>query len=173
MTEIDLCSIQKVDEKKEFVMLGQGNTAEIYQFEEGKILKLFREQFPFTPIQMEYQKSVLVQEKLNNVPKALELLQYHNRYGIVYEQILGKDMISSFLKHPMNLKGNSKQFAQIHIHMHQNDVDVQFSVKDKLKYDIDGATELTEEEKEVIKAYLSTLPERQNYVILIFIPEIS
>lgn len=140
-------------------MLSQGNTAEIYMYEQNKILKLFREKMPYQAISYEYRIANVIQEKLNNVPKVYNLLTYENRYGIVYEQIKGTDMLTILTKKVGKLKYYSKMMGQIHAKLHEVDIDVHYSVKDKLKNNIDSVIELTDEEKEKIKRYLSSLPE--------------
>lgn len=149
----------KVDDNITLTMLGQGNTAEIYQYEENKVLKLFREFMPITPIEIEYKIASMVQNQFQNVPRVYGMVKYRNRLGIVYEQILGKSMIELLQCHPLHIKQYSKQFASIHLSLHKKDIDVQTSVKEKLSRDIDNACELSSKEKEKIKQYLRTLPD--------------
>lgn len=149
----------KVDDNITLTMLGQGNTAEIYQYEENKVLKLFREFMPITPIEIEYKIASMVQNQFQNVPRVYGMVKYRKRLGIVYEQILGKSMIELLQCHPLQIKQYSKQFASIHLSLHKKDIDVQTSVKEKLSRDIDNACELSSKEKEKIKQYLRTLPD--------------
>lgn len=149
----------KVDDNITLTMLGQGNTAEIYQYEENKVLKLFREFMPITPIEIEYKIASMVQNQFQNVPRVYGMVKYRKRLGIVYEQILGKSMIELLQCHPLHIKQYSKQFASIHLSLHKKDIDVQTSVKEKLSRDIDNACELSSKEKEKIKQYLRTLPD--------------
>lgn len=156
-------TIHKEDNKRCFKILGQGNTAEIYQYSEHKILKLFRENMPFEAISNEYQKSLMIQEHLENVPKVFQLVEYRDRYGIVYEQILGQDMIQVFLKHPLKIKYYSQMLASVHVSMHQEVMDLNVSAKSKLCHDINASKELTTDEKETIMHYLEKLPD-ENYL---------
>lgn len=155
-------TIIHVDDQKNYQMLGQGNTAEIFQYEDNRILKLFRESMPITPIQNEYRISRIVQNHLDNTPKAYEFVEYRKRYGIVYEQIKGVDMIQLLVKNIFKTKYYSKLFAQIHASMHKDDIDVHYSVKEKLTQDINSCNDLTDEEKDRIKRYLQTLPDKSN-----------
>lgn len=104
-------AILKDDEKKQYRMLGQGNTAEIYQYSADTILKLFRENMPYEAIEKEYQLACKIQTGFDQVPNAFKMVEYRNRYGIVYEQIIGRDMIQYFLKHPFKLKYYSRMLA--------------------------------------------------------------
>jgi uncharacterized protein (TIGR02172 family) len=144
---------------EDYKMLGQGNTAEIYQYDENKILKLFRKNMPETPIQSEYKIAQILQNHLDNVPKVYDLIEYKDRLGIVYEQIQGIDFIKLLMKNALKLKYYSRMLASIHAALHEKDVDVSLSVKDKLKRDISFCDRLLPEEKEQIINYLSTLPD--------------
>ncbi len=45
--------VKNIDDISEFVMINQGNTAEIYLYGDTKILKLFRDGMPFSLINKE------------------------------------------------------------------------------------------------------------------------
>ena len=74
--------------------IGQGNTAEIYDIDDDKILKLFREGLPKAAVDTEYKVSVAVAEILDSVPKVYERVVAQGREGIVYEKLVGNDMLS-------------------------------------------------------------------------------
>lgn len=152
-------TIRQLDESKEFKMLGQGNTAEIYQFEDNRILKLFRDKLPLTPIQNEYRITRIIQNSLDNIPKAYEMVKYRNRYGIVYDQIKGNDMIQIMTTNAKLIKKYSRQLATTHVAMHKKNIDVKYSVKDKLCCDINSCQDLKAEEKDKIIRYLHALPD--------------
>lgn len=67
-------------------------------------------------------------------------------------------MMDILVKEPLHLKENSKLLAKIHKDMHQDSIDIQISVKEKLTYDINNAKDLTQTEKDKILAYLEKLP---------------
>ena len=77
--------IKQVSDLSSLQMLGQGNTAEIYAYENNRILKLFRNGMPLPPILNEYRMAGIIQCSLDCVPKAYELVSYNKRYGIIYE----------------------------------------------------------------------------------------
>lgn len=145
----------------EYEMIGQGNTAEVYQYGEGYILKLFRDSMPMPAIELEYRITKIVQEHYEEMPKALELVEYKNRHGIVYEQIQGVNLIQLLSKNALKIKEYTKMFASVHASMHQKEVDVHYSLKDKLKRDIDSCQDLVLVEKEAIKQYIDRLPEKR------------
>jgi len=157
--ETDSITIYKVDDKKRFQLLGQGNTAEIYQYEENKVLKLFRENMPKITIDNEYRVTCVVSKQLKNVPRVYGMVEYQNRYGIIYEQIIEKDKRKLHISHLLHIKRYSKLFASVHQSIHVNDVDVHLSVKEKLSRDIEAECDLSSKEKELIQQYLKKLPD--------------
>ena len=78
-----------------------GNTAEIFDYEEGKILKLFKAGYPVEDIKREFGNSKKVNEFGIPSPKAYEILfeVENGRTGIVYEKIFGQDLLSEVMAH--------------------------------------------------------------------------
>lgn len=158
--EVSEESIVQLDDSKEYIRLGQGNTAEVYQYEEKKILKLFRDGMPMMAIQREYEITRILQQYLDNIPKAYEFIQYRNRYGIVYEQMIGIDMIQLMTKNVTKMRHYARMLATAHSSIHKKEVDVYYTVKEKLEQDINSCEDLLSEEKEKIIGYLHDLPEK-------------
>lgn len=75
--------MRTLEQNPNYKMIAQGNTAEVYQIDESKVLKLFRKEMPITPIENEFNRTQIIQEKLQNIPKALDLVQYQDRIGII------------------------------------------------------------------------------------------
>ena len=160
VVEKDKEKVRDIEVSKEYLVIGQGNTAEILQYEENKILKLFREGMPYFTIFNEYQMSLQVQKVVSNVPKAFELVRYKNRYGIVYEKIQGKNMIEVLFGDLVHYKSYAKKLASIHAQLHEKNTDITYTVKHKLIRDIDSVNELSPSEKMKIKSYLNLLDDQ-------------
>lgn len=142
-----------------YKMISQGNTAEIYQYNKDKILKLFREGIPKEAVESEYAKVKQIQRRLKDIPKVYEILKYKERYGIVYEYIQGVDMIRVMLSKAGRLKSYAKSLALLHFKMHKTSLNVCYNVKEKLSHDIYLTKDLSETQKKVIITYLNSLPE--------------
>ena len=152
-------NIIQLDSRLEYKLIGQGNTAEVLLYDETKILKLFRENFPLEVIEIEFDLAKRISSELVFVPKAFELVEYKNRYGILYEKINGKDMIADMFHKPYKVKAYSKALADTHAKIHHSTVDLNLDIKDKLLTNINAAVDLSEQEKEKILSYLNTLPD--------------
>lgn len=156
---MSLEKIEDIDNNKEFKLISQGNTAEVYLYDDNKILKLFRENLPIEAIKAEYEKVKYIQLKLRNAPKAYEMIKYRGRYGIIYEKIIGTDMINNMLRNLLSVKRYSRLLARVHSELHTTKSELNSSVKSKLSREIDDVSLLSEEEKSRIKNYLQNLPD--------------
>lgn len=142
-------------------LIGQGNTAEIYRLDNNRILKLFRSGLNKGAIESEYQNGIYIQKILNCVPKAYEMVEVNGRYGIIYQEIEGKDMLkiisTSFL---WRINQYVRDLAHYHLHIQKPVTDNNLcTVKEKLEYDINSVTILSEEQRELIIKYLHQLPD--------------
>ncbi len=155
-------SVKNIDDISKFAMLNQGNTAEIYSYGDGKILKLFRDSMPFSLINKEYECGKAINAKLKNTPKVFDMVSYKSRYGIVCERITGGDMIGAMLGKIYKIRKYSRELAFLHSEIHNAQVDLPQNVKETLRENIDFADLLTDSEKENIKSYISTLPDKNS-----------
>ena len=140
-------------------MIGQGNTAEIYQIEDHRILKLYRNGLPSVVIEREYQNGLIIQNILDHVPKVYEIVELQGRLGIVFEEIRGKDLLKVMLSSPWKINAYSRNLAHYHLEIQKPVSDTLWSVKEKLRNDLKNAQVLPDEYKEVVLRYLSDLPD--------------
>lgn len=84
----------KIDNLK---LVGEGNTAEIFDLQDGRVLKLFREGMPKEIIKSEYLNSIAVSNVLGFVPRVYKMCEVGNRTAIVYEKIIGTDFLKIML----------------------------------------------------------------------------
>lgn len=140
-------------------MIGQGNTAEIYKIDNNKILKLFRNGLHKSVVEREYQNGITVQKILDTVPKVYEMVEIDGRYGIVYEEIKGTDLLKTMMVSLWKIKDYSKKLARYHLDIQIPVNDTIHSVKEKLEEDLNSVNVLSEEYKEIIRKYLKQLPD--------------
>lgn len=151
--------IVQLDNSLKYKLICQGNTAEVFLYDETTILKLFREDFPLEIIKTEFDFATRISSDLPFVPKAFGLVEYKSRYGILYEKIDGKDMIAVMLHSPFKLRHYSKALASVHAGIHNSTAKLDVYVKDKLKDNINAVADLSAHEKETIITYIKTLPD--------------
>ena len=140
-------------------MIAQGNTAEIYDLGDEKILKLFRDGIARSAIEREYENSRIAARKLTEVPEVYELPEHDGRTGIVFRKVSGDDMMRLMIAHPAKLKGYIKSFAAYHAKINTPVADDMRTVAKKLRDEIGWENDLSEDEKKQVLEYLSRLPD--------------
>lgn len=146
-------------EIKKEKMIGQGNTAQIYRLEQSRILKLFRAGLYRGIIEREYQNSMAVQKILDCVPNVYEMVEVNGRYGIIYQEIKGTDMLRIMLTSLWKINDYAKELAHYHLHIQKPLQDNLCTVKEKLEEDLNGTDLLSEKNMEIVRKYLKQLPE--------------
>ena len=82
------------------VMVGVGNTAEVFDYGDGKVCKLCYEGYPKEAAEREFRNAKKVERLGFPVPKVFEMVESEGRTGIVYEKIIGKSMLECILENP-------------------------------------------------------------------------
>jgi len=145
--------------------IGQGNTAEIFNVDDHKVLKLFRTGWHQSIIEQEFANGRYVQKVLDCVPQVYEMIRIQDRSGIVYEKMNGVSMLKQMLTHIWKLNLYSRNLARYHHHIHQTATEgislEMRSVKELLLVNINRVELISEEEKMVIRQYLKELPEEE------------
>lgn len=144
---------------KDLRLLSQGNTAEVYQIDNDKVLKLFRSGIPPILCKNEFEKTKTVSLIIDNSPRVYETVNIDGRDGIILERIFGINMVEAMLKNVFKLKKQAQSLAKIHVDIQkETDKDIP-TVKSVLLNNINMAKELTNAEKAKLAAYLKKLPD--------------
>ena len=85
-------------------LIAIGNTAEVFEYEEDKVLKLFKAGYPLEQIQREFNNTVIMNRTCVHTPKTFEIVEHEGRHGIVFQKIIGTDLFSEYLKNPSDEK---------------------------------------------------------------------
>lgn len=85
-------------------LIATGNTAEVFEYKEDKVLKLFKAGYPLEQIQREFNNTVIMNRICVHTPKAFEIVEHAGRHGIVFQKIVGVDLFSEYLKNPSDEK---------------------------------------------------------------------
>ncbi|NBI27473.1 phosphotransferase family protein [Chengkuizengella marina] len=139
-------------------LIGHGRTADIYEYGDNLVLKLFKTNIDEQSIIAEYNQSRIVQKKGLNVPFVIEIIDMNDRKGIVYERIEGKSMLQTMTSQPMKMECMARQMAQLQYSIHQTSSNELPDQKDILERFIQRADLLHDCQKEKIINYLHHLP---------------
>lgn len=139
--------------------IGQGNTAEIFLYGPGTVLKLFRDQFPESGVLKEWRVTRAVQTVYSRMPRALRLVSCGERSGILYELAEGQDLFRMIGSEPFLLFSTGKKLAEIHTEIHGKTISGILTVKEKLLQEIGWVNDLSDDEKRKITDRLLLLPD--------------
>jgi len=95
-------------------LIARGRTAEVYEWREGEVLKLFYDWCPADWPKQEAFIAQAINHKGLAAPKYIETVTVDGRIGIVYERVFGVSMLSLMSKNPLQTKKQAKLLAEIH-----------------------------------------------------------
>lgn len=95
-----------------------GRTAEIYSYDNDKILKLFYPTIPQSWIDKEVDTGQYIQATQLPVPKVYEKVKLKGREGIVYERIAGPSLLEELSRKPWLTVQYARLLANLHIQIH-------------------------------------------------------
>ncbi len=137
-------------------LIGVGNTASVYEWEEGKVLKLFNKDYPGKSIENEFHNAMAIREMNFKKPKAYEIISYKERKGIIYDRIEGESLLEWVMK-TGDLQECARCMAKLHKAIIQNKISNVANYKDFLKYHIKNIL-LTLEKQDEFLQMIDKLP---------------
>lgn len=149
--------------------VGIGRTAEILEWDEGYVVKLFFEGFPLESIEREARVGRVVGELGLPVAAVKEVIEVAGRHGIVFERVgNGRTMLQEFAAKPWRLNSLIRMFTELHLEMHRHSLPELPSLQKRLAERIrrmtdgdfpDNLREFAERAKAAALARLGELPE--------------
>lgn len=139
-------------------VIGVGNTAEVYQWGEDKVLKLFFSDYPKEAVEKEFYNAKIVSNLDFEKPKAYEIAFSEGRMGIVYDRVEGESLLDWVMK-TYNLQECAVIMAKLHKTILQNKVSDVPNYKEFLKSNIVNATLDNLKKLEEISRVLDKLPD--------------
>ena len=93
--------------------IGTGNTAEVYEWKDGRVIKLFKRGYPLSAVEKEYANAMLVSSLDFPRPVAYELIWVGERAGIVYSRAEGESLLDWVMK-TSDISGCGYYLAELH-----------------------------------------------------------
>lgn len=118
--------------------IARGRTADVYDWDEGHILKLFHNWFPLENAEYEWKIARAVHASGVKSPAVGDMIQLEGRNGLIYERVAGESMLAMFRRKWWMVFGYARIFAKLHTQMHESvfDADVP-TLHGKLQYRIE------------------------------------
>lgn len=115
-------------------LIARGNTAEIYEYEESLICKLFYPDYPSDYVAHEFHNATMAYNLGIRTPKAYRLIIEGDRQGIIYDQIIGNVLSCKFSgTNESEIDSWMNRFVGLHKQIMQHHIDDAISYKDFLK----------------------------------------
>ena len=148
----------------------RGRSSEAFKLEDGKVLKLFFEDYPEEYAKKEYKNTKIANETGCTNMKVYEMVKQDGRVGIVMDYIDGISQNDMPTKNPLYIFKGGKDLARCHNLVHNKKshdlVDVRDMVCEML--DEDTLKVLTDEERQLAKKYVRSLEEDDTIIHLDF-----
>jgi thiamine kinase-like enzyme len=139
-------------------IIGIGNTAVVYEYEEGKVLKLFNEGYPKEAVEREFYNAKAIKKMDFSKPKAHEIIFCEERIGIVYDKARGESLLDWVMK-TGNLKECAKYMAKLHRSILSNRISNVPDYKEFLKNNIVNIPTEDLKKREEMLQVIDKLPE--------------
>jgi aminoglycoside phosphotransferase (APT) family kinase protein len=99
-------------------LIARGRTADVFEFGEGRVLKLIRPDMPAGLGDHEARAARVVDAAALPAPRLLETVTVDGRFGLVYERIQGPSMFAEIGRRPLGTPRQARAFARLHADMH-------------------------------------------------------
>ncbi len=136
-----------------------GRTAEVYAWEDGQVLKLYRDWCPPDWVDHEAQIARVVDEAGIPAPKAGEIVEVNGRKGILYERVDGPDMLEALKTSPLKVVAYGRSLAELHLAMHRITNDSLPPQRAALVWSINHAQALPENLRRSVLQRFDALPD--------------
>lgn len=140
-------------------VVGVGRTAEIFEWGDAHVLKLFRADWPSALATAEAEIGKAIHETGLPVPGIEGIVEIGGRQGIIYERVDGPSMLQHFLAKPWSLPQLSRLFAQLHSSIHCKIVPRLPSFRRQLESTIRHGSVLSARVQEAALGILARLPD--------------
>lgn len=137
-------------------IIGEGNTAAVYEWEDGTVLKLFVKGYPKSAVEREFLNAKAINVMNFAKPKAYEIFCYEEQVGIIYDRVEGETLLDWVLK-TGDLQECAKYMARLHKTIVQNSVSNVPDYKQFLKSNILNAAAINLVERARVFAALDKL----------------
>jgi aminoglycoside phosphotransferase (APT) family kinase protein len=141
------------------VKVAEGREAEMFAWEDGKILRLLRDPAHAGSLQWESAAARAALAGGVRVPKSYETLAVNGRPGIVVERINGKDLLAEIAAKPWRVWAIGRTCGRVHAHLNSVDAGRELpDVRERLAGQIRRSGEIPERFKEYALRELEELP---------------
>lgn len=139
--------------------LADGNTAEIFEWDDTRILKLWRSHYPPSDVHVEARISRVIATSTLPVPRMYEVVEHDNRRGILYEWVRGISLLDWIFEDLSRFEAGARWLGRLHamIHNHAPLSDLPRQ-RERLIRQITYVDEVSDSERATMLSRLEDLP---------------
>lgn len=138
--------------------LGSGRTAEIFEWGEGRVVKLFHPGCPRDSVEHEWRTARLVGGLGLPAPAVHGLVEIAGRPGLLYDRVPGRSMLAEIVRAPWNMATYAGMLARVQADILRTRAPDLSSLRDRLAEAADDVT-LPPDIRRNVRATLDTLPD--------------
>lgn len=117
-------------------LIATGNTAEVFDMEDGTVCKLFKQGYNKDSIQLEINNTKIINKTELNTPKFFKQVEINGRTGIIYSKINGTSLLkeSESCNSPEQIVSLLQDLTNLQKQLHTNSTTEGISYKDYLSF---------------------------------------
>lgn len=140
--------------------LADGNTAEIFEWRDNRILKLWRSRYTQADVDYEARISRMIADSSLPVPKVYDVIEHDGRFGIIYERIHGVSLLDWIFTDFSRFEDGARWLGRLHatIHNHPAIPDLPHQ-RERLRNHIERAPQLDEHQRANMIERLEAMPD--------------
>jgi thiamine kinase-like enzyme len=139
-------------------VIGVGNTATVYEWEDDKVVKLFQKGYPKKAVEAEFRNAVEINNMSFGKPKAYEIIVLNERNGIIYDRVEGESLLDWVMK-TGDLQQCAVYMAKLHNQILLNSICGVTNYKRFLESNILKALSIDSSKRDEVLQILNKLPE--------------
>ncbi len=139
-------------------IIGIGNTATVYEWEEGRVLKLFYEGYPKKSVEKEFYNAMAIKNMNFAKPKVYEIISCEGRMGIIYDRMEGESLLDCVMK-TGDVQGCAAYMSKLHKAILQNSISNVPNYKEFLKFHIPNTPSINLDKREEVLQRIDKLPD--------------
>ncbi|MCB2299229.1 aminoglycoside phosphotransferase family protein [Clostridium tagluense] len=137
-------------------IIGIGDTANVCEWEEGKVLKLFYQGYPKESVEREFQNAKAIRNMNFAKPKVYEIIFCEERMGIIYDRVEGESLLDWVMR-TGDVKECAVYMAKLHKEILQNTINNVANYKEFLKCNILKSPSVNSKKQEEVLKMLDEL----------------
>ena len=140
--------------------LAEGNTAEVFTWDNGRVLKLWRARYPRQQVEYEAMIGREICSSGLAAPEVFDVVEHEGRFGLVYARVPGISLKAWMLSDPDRVQFGSRWLGRLHAEIHAHLATSSLpSHHLRTRHRIETLTELPDTVRGALVARLDGLPE--------------